>query len=256
MCMARPLPRPLVGSLFLVFLAACSADDPDRTGEPVDDYGDLLDEAKDEGAKTDQIVTCGEEACEASLCGYDCSDPGQLCERSCADADSRADAFVEFTASGGHAVTRDSRDVPYEPVLRLDDVLFYGCELWDFAGSSKQGLELRFAEIFQGAFTPSDPRDHGYELNVYAAPFTGPGTYTAEGFLSRSDDARDARDYWYGEDACQMQVEASGDGLSGTFRCAAIPHRSGAASVALSGSFACGANSLDIRIIDLLRQPQ
>jgi hypothetical protein len=143
-------------------------------------------------------------------------------------------------------------NIEYDPILSLQNALFYGCELWDFTGSDKQGLELKYAEIFDGAFTPGEPRDHGYEFFVYAAPFSGPGTYPAEGFLSASSAARDAGDFYFDKAGCTLEVGAEADGLAGTFSCPALPNKQNPSrTVALSGSFGCGANALDINIIRL-----
>lgn len=234
----------------LAFIVGCSSDPAEDGPEGPDGYGDDLGTAEEKGESADRVIQCGGNPCDAALCGYDCTGAGRLCPAKCAATDRRGEAFVEFTSTGDHAADRDSRDLPYMPVLRLSNALFYGCELWDYTGSKKQGLEVGYGEIYLGAFAVGDPRDVGYEFEVYAEPFTGPGTYKASGFLSRSSAARDASDYYYTKDGCSVTVEVAGDGITGRYRCDKVPHRTDTArSIALSGSFGCGANALDTNII-------
>ncbi len=240
----------LLSSLLLFSLSTgCSSDDsrPEGPGG----YDESLDDARDKDQKNDAVIQCGESSCAVSKCGYDCTVAGQLCERGCAETDTRSEAFVEFAASGAHTGVRDTRDTDYAPVLRLDDALFYGCELWDFTGSEKQGLELKLTELVNGSFTTSGPRETGYEFFVYAKNFNGPGNYAAEGFLAENSAARTDKDYYFGAEACSLAVSVAGDGLAGTFSCDAVPHKTQSKSIALSGSFSCGANALDVNIIDL-----
>lgn len=237
-------------TFLLAIVVGCGTDPAEDRPEGPDGYGDDLGTAEEKGESADRVIQCGGSACEPALCGYDCTSAGRLCPAMCAATDRRGEAFVEFTSTGDHAADRDSRDLPYMPVLRLTNALFYGCELWDFTSTNKQGLEIGYGEIYLGAFVVGDPRDIGYELEVYAQPFTGPGTYKASGFLSRSSAARDARDYYYTEDGCSVTVEVAGDGISGRYRCDKVPHRTETSrSIALSGTFGCGANALDTNII-------
>lgn len=226
----------------------------DLRGDPASGYAGILTGQGDQ--KADQVTECGTESCTYTMCGYACH-AGAQCERSCATSDSRPASYVEFTVSGGHSAHADSRDHGYTPVVSLTNVLFYGCELWDYSSGAYDGLELHYSEIIQGAFLAGEPELKGLELSVYAAPFTGPGSYTAEGFFSKSSAARKAKDAWFGKTACGVDVQDDGSrGLKGTFVCSSIAHYGTGSPVAVSGAFACGVNAVDGPLIIRLGNPE
>lgn len=242
-------------------LTACSdntsPDGPtsdDLRGDPASGYASIL--AGQGDMKADEVSPCGSDSCAPSMCGYACH-AGSQCERACAPSDSRPASYVAFTVSGGYSAQADSRAQDYTPVVSLTNVLFYGCELWDFSSGAYDGLELHYSEIIQGAFLAGDPELKGLELSVYAKPFTGAGSYTAEGFFSKSSEARKAHDAWFGKDACGVDVQDDGAlGLKGTFHCNSVAHASGGSPVAITGEFACGMNAIDGPLIIRLGNPR
>lgn len=215
--------------LAFAFLAACATT---PTGTDVDGHGGIPHPMGD--GKQDGEVSCGQSACSASQCTYDCTTPGALCTEAC-EADSLANAYVAATVSGGESTAFDSRQTPYQPRLALDNVLIYGCELWDFRSSNPhyQGLEIEYTELVHSAFVvdPNDPTRYRRKLDVYVPHFTGPGDYTGEGaFRSSSEGANHVA-----ATGCTVHYAASGDG---TFQCTLD-------SVSVSGSFSCPGNAID-----------
>ena len=227
-------------ALTLLALAACAAEDDDFS--PIDTQSE-----PDPDGKSDEARACGESSCVPRLCGYDCATSGQQCDETCAAADGRPTAYVAASVSGAQATSFDSRTNPYDPVFALDNVLVYGCELWDFSNQSKDGLEIELEELVHSSFVvdPNDPTRYDRRLVVYTSPFTGPGSYRAEGFYTARHDAP----RYYATDGCAVDVSADASrGLAGTFTCQ-LPERAagggtGAGTVSVTGSFACPVNAM------------
>lgn len=184
---------------------------------------------------------CGAESCDGLLCGFDCTTRGSQCTESCASADGRAASFVAASFSGGASGSFDSRSNPYVPLLTLDNVLVYGCELWDFSNQTQDGLEIKFEELIHASFTvnPNDPTKTGRDFSLYAGNFTGPGSYRALARFRSSSDAT----YFASNDGCSLDV--AGDamhGITGSFDCT-LPAQAGG-SVAVKGTFACAENAM------------
>lgn len=227
----------LVGLAVGLGLSACASDDSDNFS-PFDQQSVPTAEGK-----MDEPRACGEDSCLPMLCGYDCTAQGSQCKRGCAAADGRSSTYVRATFSGAHTSTIDTRDTAYEPVFSLDNVLVYGCELWDFSNQQYDGLEIEIEELVHSSFVvdPSDPTRHDRKLDAYIKDFTGPGSYRAEAlFQARQDAPR-----FVGGDVCAIDVSATdAGGIQGTIECT-IPQQGGASgSVGVKGEFACAANSM------------
>ncbi len=223
----------------LVLLAACATD-------PVsdDDFSPIDEQSKpNPDAKSDEPRACGDAACAPVLCGYDCTTQGEQCSIGCAPEDGRASTFVTATISGAQSSTFDSRATPFDPVFALDDVLIYGCDLWDFSDQVKDGLEIELTELVHSSFVvnPNDPTRHDRKLVVYVAPFTGPGSYRGEAmFTARHDLPR-----YYSKDGCAVDVAADATGgIRGTFDCQ-IAEQAGTGSDGVRGEFGCPSNAMD-----------
>ena len=217
-------------------LAACVAEDGfspfDEQSTPTGDE------------KSDEPRSCGEDSCAPILCGYDCTVAGSQCERGCASADDRASTYVQATFSGAHSSTLDTRQTPFVPVFSLDNVLVYGCDLWDFSNQQYDGLEIEVEELVHASFVvnPSDPTRHDRKLIAYIKGFTGPGSYRAEAMFRARHDAPQ----FYAGDACSVDVAASpSGGIQGTFDCTIAARDGTGASVAARGEFACARNAMD-----------
>lgn len=255
------------GSILLLFLAsfslaACGEEaispaeqtpqeaDFNPESEPFDD----LSEAKQLNAKADQAFECGQGVCSNVLCGYDCSVSGQQCERSCAEADTRQDNFVKLQVSGAESISVDSTTLAYEPTISLNNVVFYGCYLWDFSNQEYDGLEIQYRDIRKGAFLIGDPYDYGLEANIYIKPFEGPGSYIAEGFVSMNSARRKEKDYYYQKQSCGVSVDVDAQGaVSGEIFCEQVAHKGDSRKIKVTGSFGCGKNALKLPII--VRRP-
>jgi len=225
-------------------------EDFDPEAEPFDD----LSAAKQLNAKADESYPCGQDVCSNLLCGYDCSVSGQQCQRSCADADARQETFVKLEISGSDRASIDSTALPYEPTVSLSNVVFYGCQLWDFSNQQYDGLEIQYRDIRKGAFLVGDPYNYGVEANIYIKPFEGPGSYIAEGFISINSERRQQKDYYYQKQSCGVSVDVDAAGaLSGEIFCEQIAHKSDSRKIKITGSFGCGKNSLSLPII--VRRP-
>ena len=168
-----------------LFVAACGAEEEEFS---LDDLSVRLPD-EPPGGKSDEAVTCGDSSCSWDRCGYSCP-AGEQCHRACQPRDTRADAFTKLTIG---ATTLDSRALAYQPVVRLTDVLFHGCELWDFSNGQYDGLEISYRELRQGAFRASDRTTHDHYFMLYTKPFTGPGSYRAEASYAASSEARRIR---------------------------------------------------------------
>lgn len=222
--------------LSLALLTACATD-------PVDD-GDPspieTPSVPNPDGKSDTIRACGDTSCEARLCGYDCTTVGEQCTQTCAPTAAREQAFVTARVGG---TTIDTRDTPYAPVWDLDNVLVYGCELWDFSSQVKDGLEIQIEQLRHAPFVidPNNPRRHDHKLVVYVAPFTGPGSYRGEGLYAANEHAT----HYYAKDACEVDVAAGEDGaIHGTFACR-LPAAGGATgAIEMSGEFACPVDAM------------
>ena len=223
---------------FLVALsaAACATEPTAHDESPIDTQS-----VPDPDGKSDDARVCGESSCAPRLCGYDCTQAGEQCTQTCAPAAGRDKAFVRATIG---SVTVDSRDTPYSPVWDLDNVLIYGCDHWDFSSQTKDGLEIEIEQLRHSSFVvnPNDPTRHDHKLVVYVAPFTGPGSYRAEGLYAANE--RSTR--FFARDACDVDVAASDDGgIHGTFSCR-IPAQNGAAgAIDLAGEFGCPIDAMD-----------
>jgi hypothetical protein len=194
-----------------------------------------------QSGKSDGPSACGTDSCEPTLCGYDCSVAGEQATKSCAESDGRESTFVTGSANGS---TFDSRTNPFAPVYSLNNVLVYGCDLWDFSSGEYDGLEVRFEELIHSSFTvnPDDPTRFGKNFGLYIDHFAGPGSYRAEASYQASNEA--AR---YGAgDACTVDVAVDAAGtVSGSYDCSIAAQAGGSGSVAVKGTFGCAKNSMD-----------
>lgn len=228
----------LAGLAGLVFVVGCADSDPADDFSPFDDPS-----LPNPDGKSDHARACGASSCVPRLCGYDCTAGGSQCSQTCAASDTRADAFVTATFSGAHSSTFDSRTTPFDPVYALDNVLIYGCDLWDFSNQVKDGLEIELTELVHSSFIvdPNDPTRHDRKFLAYVAPFTGPGSYRAEAmFQARHDAPR-----FYTKDACTVDIAAdAAGGISGSFDCQ-ISQQEGSGTVGVRGTFGCPINAMD-----------
>jgi hypothetical protein len=223
----------------VIFVAAGCASDPEADG-----FSPLDEQSKpNPDGKSDEVRACGAQSCVPRLCGYDCATAGSQCTEACGAEDARAQAFVTATVSGAESTTFDSRATPFDPVFALDNVLVYGCELWDFSDGSKDGLEIQFEELVHSSFVvdPNDPTRYDRKLDVYVAPFTGPGSYRGEAlYTSRHDAPR-----YYAKDGCAVDVSTdAAHGARGTFRCD-LARRDGGGAVTVTGEFGCPVNAMN-----------
>lgn len=251
------------GSIFMlallcVSLVACGEDGPESAPEQTEQGGfdpelqtnDDLSEAKQLNAKADEPYACGPDVCSSLLCGYDCGTSGQQCQRSCAASDARQDTFIRLQVSGSESASVDSTSLPYEPILSLSNVVFYGCELWDYSNQEYDGLEIKYRDIRKGAFLVGDPSEYGVEANIYIEPFEGPGSYIAEGFVSINSERRKQRDYYYQKQSCGVSVDVDDAGMvTGEIFCEQVAHKSDSRKIKVTGSFGCGKNSIKLPII-------
>jgi len=228
----------LAGLAGLVFIVGCA------DSEPADDFSPFDDQSTpNPDGKSDEARACGSSSCAPRLCGYDCTAGGSQCAQTCAASDGRAEAFVTASFSGAHSSAFDSRATPFDEVFALDNVLIYGCELWDFSNQSKDGLEIELTELIHSSFVvnPNDPTRHDRKFMAYVAPFTGPGSYRGEAMFQANQDA--AR--FYQKDACMVDIAADGTGgIRGTFECQ-IGQLDGSATVGVTGTFGCPINAMD-----------
>lgn len=156
------------------------------------------------------------------------------------NGDSAEHTFVAATVSGSEHATLDTRLTPYVPTWRLDDVLIYGCENWNFS-NGRQGLELELTELVHSSFTAdgSDSTRSRSRLDVYVAPpYSGSGDYRAEGSFTPTSDAAAAGRAYYAAQGCTVHV-TKGTELTGTFACM-LPNAAGA-TITIAGSFNCPA---------------
>jgi len=193
--------------------------------------------------KSDEPRACGEESCLPELCGYDLSKQGVQATESCAAEDGRASTFVSATIGGSETGSFDSRTNPYVPRLQLDNVLVYGCELWDFSGDAYDGLEIEYQELIHSSFTvnANDPTRTKKDFKLYIKGVEGPGSYRAQAMYRAANDAA----LYAGNDACSVDVTVDDSGtVSGAYECT-IPARMSSASVGVTGTFACGKNAMN-----------
>lgn len=192
-----------------------------------------------QSGKSDEPRACGTESCAPDLCGYDCSVAGEQATKECADTDGRASTFVAGSISGGSSF--DSRSNPYAPVFSLDNVLVYGCELWDYSDGAYDGLQVQFEELIHSAFVvdPNDPRRVGKDFGLYIDHFVGPGSYRASAHYSSSSDATMYRQ----QDSCTTDVAVDSAGtVSGSYSCSITAQAGG--SVSVQGTFSCAKNAM------------
>jgi hypothetical protein len=186
-----------------------------------------------QGGKGDSAVSCGGSTCDASLCAWDCSTAGQLCAEACT-TDSKSAAYVQAYVNGAASTSFDSRSTPYVPKFSLDNVLIYGCDLWNFA--DHQGLEIEYDELIHSSFTvdPNDPPRYQRKLDIFVDGLKGPGSYTgAEGSFEMASGSPQ----YASRTGCRVDVAAQDGGLSGSFSC----DLNGAS---VSGQFSCPGNAL------------
>jgi hypothetical protein len=191
-----------------------------------------------QSGKSDEPRACGTESCLPELCGYDCSVAGEQATKDCAETDGRANTFVTGSAGG---TSFDSRSNPYAPVFSLDNVLIYGCEMWDYSDGAYDGFRVQFEELIHSSFTvnPNDPRKVGKDFGLYIDHFVGPGSYTADAHYSASTESTR-----FGQnDACSVDVAVDSAGtVSGGYSCSISSTAGG--SVSVQGTFSCAKNSM------------
>jgi hypothetical protein len=228
--------RSLAAILLSLAFAGCV------TGDGGEDFSFDQSTPMPNGGKGDGPTACGDQTCDASLCGYDCSVAGQQAKESCASTDGRAASFVAASIGGSESGSFDSRANPYVPKLALDNVLVYGCEMWDFSGGSYDGFEVQYEELIHSSFAvnPDDPTRTLKHFGMYMKPFAGPGSYRAEAEYRSSSEATQ----YEHADACSVDVTVdSGGTVSGSFSCA-IPASAGG-SVSVQGTFGCAKNAMN-----------
>ncbi len=194
-----------------------------------------------QSGKSDGPIACGTDSCEPMLCGYDTSVVGEQATKSCADADGRASTFVAGSAGGA---SFDSRTNPFVPVFSLDNVLVYGCDLWDFSSGAYDGLEVQFEELIHSSFTvnANDPSRFGKKFGFYIKDIVGPGSYRAEASYQASHESQ----RYAQADACSVDVAVDAAGtLSGSYQCSIDAAAGGTGSVSVTGTFGCSKNSMD-----------
>lgn len=221
--------------LSLVLFTACTSSSDSDDFSPFDQQAHPNPDGKSDDARA-----CGDDACAPRECGYDCTTAGEQCTQACAAAPGRADAFVAATVEGS---TIDSRNTPFDEVFSLDNVLVYGCELWDFSNQAKDGLEIQLQELRHSSFTvnPNDPTTFDRKLDVYVAPFTGPGSYSGDGLFQANQDAP----RYFGSDACSVDVTATETGgLHGTFECRLASNGSSGGAIEMRGEFGCPVDAM------------
>lgn len=221
--------------LSLALFTSCAAQPPDDGDAPPFE----TQSHPNPDGKSDTIRACGDASCEARLCGYDCTVAGQQCTQACAPTPASDKAFVRATIAGstGSSTTIDSRETPYVPVFSLDNVLVYGCELWDFSNQVKDGLEIELQQLRHSSFTvnPNDPTRYDHKLMVYVAPFLGPGSYRGQAGYAANEHSTT----YFSTDGCAVDVTAdTGGALHGTFSCQ-IPAAGTTSSVRITGEFGC-----------------
>lgn len=194
-----------------------------------------------QSGKSDEPRACGTDSCIVDLCGYDCSVAGEQAKKECADTDGRPTTFVAATVSGSASGSFDSRTNPYAPVFSLDNVLVYGCNLWDYSDGAYDGLQVQFEELIHSAFVvdPNDPRRVGKDFGLYIDHFVGPGSYRASAHYSASTEATR-----FGQnDACSADVAVDSAGtVSGSYTCSISSEAGG--SVSVKGTFGCAKNAM------------
>lgn len=245
--------RMKMGVIGFVIVAAASCGEDIKQEELAVERGSFSDQVEQESSqesKADDLVRCGVETCAPSACGYDCTYPGQ-CVRACASMPSRDQTHVKMNVSGSVNTTLDSSEYAFEPVLSLENVLFFGCEVWDMSNQDRDDFEISFAEVFQGAFSTQNPEDIGRRAIVDIRDYRGPGIYRANGFFSESSELKAAGDYYYGELGCTVTIRGTRErGIAGDISCE-IPNASGPQMIRIQGDFACGVDAMSPQIIKL-----
>lgn len=200
--------------------------------------------------KGDDVRACGDDQCTYAMCGYDCSTPGEQCKRACAEADTRPATAVQLQVSGDTTANMDSTELGWNPELRLSDVLFFGCEVWDFSNQVKDGLEIHYEEVTKGSATPGGDESYANKANFYIAPFEGPGSYAASGYFRASNDSEKS---YHTKDGCGVEVDVDADGtIHGLITCDSIAARKDAGgSIKVTGEFSCGVNATGLLFTDL-----
>lgn len=222
----------------------------DRTAR---DDADLLSEQAD--AKADGYSACGD-TCGQALCGVSWTPGKAYGSPSCYGDDSDAATRLAFTMSGSESASFDTRNVPYQPVFRLDRVYMYGLDIWNFA--TRSGFELLFRDITKGAFALNGAHNKGIDFSIYTKTFTGPGEYTAEVGITMSSERTafnapaTVGNKYYTTDGCKLKVEANPapqGGFRGTFDCANVPNKERTRAIRLSGEFLIPATAVDQTMI-------
>ncbi len=180
--------------------------------------------------------------CTFGAKGWDCSASGTTCKAKCYSMAEPSRAYVAFTVDGK---TLDSRAVPYAPAAAtLDNVLVYGCTLWDFADGTHQGLDFEYKRLIHGAFGADRRSDFEDYVNVSIASFEGPGSYRADPTYIPSDEAQALAKIYARPAGCGVEVSSDGDGgVTGMVACAPMSAPDGT-TVSLRGEFACPGSAL------------
>ena len=226
----------VIAPLLALGLVACASSPDD-----VDGHGQIPTPSPN-GGKGDGERPCGGTSCDASLCGFDCSQAGAPCVEACT-TEGRPNAFVAATITGAESASVDSRLTPYVPRWALDNVMIYGCDLWSFS-SGKQGLEIELTELIHSSFVvnPADPTRDRNRLDVYISPFASAGDYAAEGSYQPSSEAAAAGRRYTTAAGCTAHITNTA-GIAGTFSCN-LANANGS-TVTMTGQFACPGNAVD-----------
>jgi len=243
--------KALFAALLVLPLVGCASDPIEDRGER--DDADLLAEQAD--AKADGFSACGD-ACGAALCGVEWEPGNSSGAAACQSENSDAATRLAFEMTGTDSARIDTRTIPSTPVMRLDRVYMYGCDIWNFG--TRSGFELLFRDITKGAFLVNDVYDKGLAITLYTKSFTGAGEYTAELGVAMSSvrtvigAESVSGNRYYTPNGCTLKVqENSGQegGFSGSFDCPNVPSQEGNGAIRFTGTFLIPATAVDQTMI-------
>ncbi len=213
---------------------------------------DLARVKANQDTKNDAVISCGTGTCSSILCGYDCSTSGQQCVKACS-TEASGKPSVSAKISGGTSKSLNSDDFVYERVFSLNNVLYFGCDLWDYSSGERDDLVISFREVLSASFQAGGPRDIGSDLQLEIRNFEGPGSYQGIGYYSENSAKRADEDYFVTDEGCGFEIEKTEIGISGTIVCRNVPNKKSSASIAISAEFQCGGDALDPQIITMNR---
>jgi hypothetical protein len=238
-----------IACVFALGLVAC-------TSESSDVFDPYAEPPPGASGKEDGPQACGAhgEVCEPTLCGAKFNPTDRNWVTTCAPTDETSETFVKFSVTGAASANIDSRELPFVPVVPVNNELHlavhFGCvvvpESSSLLAGPGDGVGVYFSE-FEFVSWNNVPAHSRHMMYVRTnASTSDPNVYRGYAAFQENDQPATPKYGGLGmPDLCVVNIATDATGtVSGSFTCDPVPASGGAPPVAMSGEFSCPMNTL------------